>query len=115
MSLSSDLDKLLRELRKKQGGLKSTGAVPYKKKSKPVGYKMQNTFEKNLRGVPGGSRSRTGSMIRMIDAPNTGTKLGPEIGMLRSAHNANTTQGSYVRTRVVDERTDAQGRVEFGR
>lgn len=74
-------------------------SVPCKKKSKPVGYKMQNTFEKNLRGVPGGNLSRgiTAATIKMIAAPTTGTRIRKEgIGMLASARNANTTQGSYV-------------------
>lgn len=87
---------------------KGNGEVPSKKKSKPLPYKMQNTFEKSLRGVPGGH------WLDQATNPKTGCKVGPEIGLLRSARNANTTQGSYVTTRIVGE-TDNQGRKAFGR
>lgn len=93
--------------------------VPAKKQSKPLGYKMQNTFEKNLRGVPGGSRSRMASELRMIEAEGTGCKTRAEgIGLLRSMRNANTTSGSYVTTVVREPQgvvSDAQGRKAFGR
>jgi hypothetical protein len=119
-----DLQKKIQELQLRR--LRSTDAllrkgnaeVPNKKKSKPVGYKMQNTFEKNLRSVPGG-RGLAG-VIKMIAAPGTGTQVRKEsIGMLRSARNCNTTQGGYGRSVVVDESgrvvSDKQGRLEFGR
>ena len=93
--------------------------VPKKKDAKPLGYKLQNTFEKNLRGVPGSSRGVAASAIIEIEAARTGTRTRKEeIGLLRSARNANTTQGNYV-TSVVTEGTvvvsDAQGRKVFGR
>jgi hypothetical protein len=113
----------LRALRSRQTMLaKGNAEVPAKKKSKPVGYKMQNTFEKSLKGVPGGSFSRGAEsvIINMIAAKGTGTQVRKEgIGVLRSARNANTTQGNYTRSVVKDETdqivSDAQGRVEFGR
>jgi|SRR5687768_13486196 len=112
----------LRKLRQRTSELRSTGSVPTKKKSKPVGYKMQNTFEKSLRGVPGGSMSRgvTAATLKMIAAKGTGTKVREEeIGVLRSARNANTTQGSYITTIVTNTdgtvESDRQGRKEFGR
>lgn len=88
--------------------------VPTKKQSKPKPYKMQNTFKSNLRGVPGGS------WFAQAQNPKTGTKVRKdEIGVLRSARNCNTTQGSYIRTVVRDEdgniSSDAQGRKVFGR
>jgi len=119
------LEDKIRELQLRR--LRSTDAVvrrgnkevPAKKKSKPLGYKMQNTFERNLRGVPGGSRSRLASELRMIEAEGTGCKTRKEeIGLLRSARNANTTQGSYVTTVVREPQgvvSDAQGRKVFGR
>lgn len=112
----------LRVLRQREATLKrGNDYVPTKKKSKPLGYKMQNTFERNLRGVPGGSMSRgVGvAIMKMAQAPTTGTKTGKEIGILRSARNANTTQGSHNRSVVTDESghvvCDAQGRRVFGR
>lgn len=87
--------------------------VPRKKDSKPVSYKMQNTFERSLRGVP------AGGVVGMIAAPRTGCKVRKEpIGLLRSARNCNTTSGSYVTTVVSeDDRvvSDPQGRKAFGR
>jgi len=122
-SLKDKIQELkLRQLRARQGQLRGTGEVPCKKKSKPVGYKLQNTFEKNLKGVPGGSMSRgvTASIVKMIAAPGTGTKVRKDsIGALRSARNANTTQGSYIRTVVTNGNgrveSDSQGRKVFGR
>lgn len=107
----------LRALRSRQGELKRTGSVPSKKKSKPVGYKLQNTFDRSLQGVPGGKG--LAGIINMVESPRTGTRVRKEeIGLLRSARNANTTQGNYVTT-VVREGTrvvsDPQGRKEFGR
>jgi hypothetical protein len=95
--------------------VQSPSLVPPKKKSKPVSYKMQNTFEKNLRGIPGGR-----SLVKQADAPRTGTKVRKEgIGLLRSSRNANTTQGNYTRSVVTDEQgnvvSDAQGRKVFGK
>jgi hypothetical protein len=113
----------LRALRSRQSQLsRGNDYVPGKKKSKPLGYKLQNTFEKNLRGVPGGSMARgvTASIIKMVAAPSTGTQVRKEgIGVMRSARNANTTQGGYNRSIVRDEdgnvSSDAQGRKVFGR
>jgi hypothetical protein len=93
--------------------------VPAKKKSKPVGYKMQNTFNSNLSGLPGGSRVQAVSQLRMIEAAVTGCRTRKdEIGALRSARNSNTTQGSYIRTVVREDEvvvSDRQGRKVFGR
>lgn len=120
MSKKRDLKDKIRELQLRrlygvQVRQRTTGEVPAKKKSKPVGYKMQNTFDANLRGVPGGSRWRVGSEIRMVSADRTGCKVRKEpIGVLRSARNANTTQGSYITT-VIPGETDMQGRKVFGR
>jgi len=108
-------------LRKRVQAQRSNAVTNTKKKAKPVGYKMQNTFEKSLQGVPGGSMSKGvgPAIVKMIAAPHTGTRVRQEgIGVLRSARNANTTQGSYVRSTVHDEQgnvvSDAQGRKGFG-
>src|SRR5690349_23598292 len=70
--------------------------VPSKKKSKPLPYKMQNTFKKNLQGVP------SGGIIGMTEAKGTGTKVADSeqlkrLGVMRSAWNSNTTQGNYIK------------------
>lgn len=110
----------LRRLRQSDSQIRrGNDYVPAKKKAKPLGYKMQNTFDQNLRGVPGGALNHTASAIKMIAAPGTGTRTRrEEIGLLRSARNANTTSGSYISTvvREGDEQvSDAQGRKVFGR
>src|SRR5689334_16415808 len=70
----------------------SLAFAPSKKSAKRQG-RMQNTFEKAVRGVPGGS------WFNQAHAEETGTKTRKEaIGLLKSARNANTTQGSYGRT-----------------
>jgi hypothetical protein len=110
----------LKVLAQKQRTLKrGNDYVPNKKKSKPLGYKMQNTFAKNLQGVPGGTRIAAISDMKMIEARGTGTIVRKEgIGVLRSARNANTTQGSYFTSIVTDESgrvvSDRQGRKGFG-
>lgn len=105
----------LRVLRQRQHSLGSGGNT--KKKAKPVGYKMQNTFEKSLKGVPGGSMSRgvASSLLKQIEAPNTGTRVrDSSIGLMKSMRNANTTQGNYTTTILRDQTGDvisnAQGR-----
>ena len=104
----------LRRLASRQTELRrGNDYVPRKVDSKPLPYKMQNTFDKNLSGLPGGGR--VGSEIRMVSAARTGCKVRKEgIGLLRSARNSNTTQGSYITT-VIPGETDAQGRKVFGR
>lgn len=86
--------------------------APSKKSAKRQG-RMQNTFASNLKGVPGGG------IVGMIAAPKTGTRTRKEsIGILASARNANTTQGSYNRTVVKEQDevvSDRQGRKVFGR
>jgi len=93
----------------------SVDQIPAKKKSKPLPYKMQNTFEKSVQGMPGGK-----SIVKQIAAPKTGCRVRKDdIGLLKSARNANTTSGSYNRTIVKDETgwpvCDMQGRKVFGR
>jgi hypothetical protein len=80
----------------------STDNVPAKKKSKPLGYKMQNTFKRSVEGCPGGT-----SLVRQMDAKGTGcrTTANPP-GQMKSMRNANTTQGSYVRTELRDQTGD---------
>lgn len=74
---------------------------PVTKKDCKLGYKQQNTFERNLKGVPGGSQHQGASIVKMIAAKHTGTKTRPDtIGFLASAKNCNTTQGSYIETRL---------------
>ncbi len=97
--------------------LQSTDKVPSKRKSKPKPYKMQNTFEKSLRSVPGGvySRNRTIGLAKMVEAKTTGTRVVDKApGTMRSCRNANTTSGSYVSTVLRDQTGDvisnAQGR-----
>ena len=87
---------------------------PTKKKAKGSSQPLQNTFTRNLQGVPGGG------LVGMIAAKKTGTKVRSEsIGLLRSARNANTTQGNYITTVTEDESgrvvSDPQGRRVFGR
>jgi hypothetical protein len=95
------------------------GLVPSKGQIKYSGRATVSTFEQSLRGVPGTSRNKYTSMVQEIAAPHTGTRTRKEgIGVLRSARNANTTQGSYIRTEVRENGqlvSDAQGRKEFGR
>lgn len=109
----------LRLLRQRQQQLGTGGNT--KKKAKPVGYKLQNTFEKNLKGVPGGSMSRgvTSSLLKQMEARTTGTRVASEeqlkvLGPMRSMRNANTTTGNYVTTVLRDQTGDvisnAQGR-----
>jgi hypothetical protein len=97
----------LRVLRQRQHSLGSGGNT--KKKAKPVGYKMQNTFEKSLKGVPGGSMSRgvASSLLKQMQAPNTGTKVvAAAPGLMKSMRNANTTQGHYNTTVLQDQTGD---------
>ena len=97
-------------LRKQGRALASGGNT--KKKAKPVGYKMQNTFEKSVQGVPGGSFSRGAAIphLKMVQAKHTGTRvMGKEdaarrLGLMRSMRNANTTQGGYY-TQVLQDQT----------
>jgi hypothetical protein len=111
----------LRRLRQQQGVLKrGNDVVPSKKSVKYSGKVTVSTADQNLRGVPGNSRNKYTSMVQEIAAAHTGTKTRKEgIGVLRSARNANTTQGAYVTSIVVDESDrwvgDAQGRKAFGR
>jgi hypothetical protein len=82
------------QLRRLRGVQMANKTVPPKKGTKKS-VRMQNTFEKNLRGVPGGH------WLRMAHTAETGCRTRPEnIGVLRSARNANTTQGSYIETVV---------------
>lgn len=92
---------------------RSDGVVPRKKDSKPLCYKMQNTFERNLQGVPGTSMSRSvnASLIRQMEAKGTGTKVASEeqlrrLGAMRSMRNANTTAGNYIQTVLRDQTGD---------
>lgn len=110
----------LRQAAEWDRAIRKTGEVPAKKKSKPVGYKMQNTFDANLRGLPGGSHVRVVSELRQGAADRTGCIVREEgIGVLHSARNANTTSGSYIRSVVLEADgrvvSDAQGRKVFGR
>jgi hypothetical protein len=109
----------LRLLAQRQRSLGSGGNT--KKKAKPVGYKMQNTFEKSVRGMPGGSFSRGTAIpiMKMIEAKTTGCRVAFEdqekrLGPMRSMRNANTTQGGYG-TQILKDQTgdvisNAQGR-----
>jgi hypothetical protein len=115
---TTPLEAAVRRLQQQQAMLrKGSDYVPTKKKSKPVSYKLQNTFEKNLAGVPGGSMARSvqGSLMKQISAKGTGCRVVSEApGTMRSMRNANTTQGSYNRTELRDQTGDvisnAQGR-----
>jgi hypothetical protein len=115
------LELQLRRLRQQQGILKKgNDYVPSKSRIKYSGKVTVGTADQNLRGVPGNSRNKYTSMVQEIAAAGTGTRTRKEgIGVLRSARNANTTQGNYNPTivreaggRVV---SDAQGRKVFGR
>lgn len=111
-----ELVKRFQRAKKAQSG---RGLVPSKGQIKYNGRATVSTFEQSLRGVPGTSRNKYTSMVQEIAAPHTGTKVRKEgIGVLRSARNANTTQGSYIRTEVTENGqlvSDAQGRKVFGR
>jgi hypothetical protein len=94
--------------------------VPSKSRVKYSGKATKGTADRNLVGVPGNSRNKYTSMVQEIAARGTGTKVRKEpIGVLRSARNANTTQGRYETNIVVDETgrvvSDSQGRRVFGR
>jgi hypothetical protein len=109
----------LKVLARRQAQLKrGNDYVPSKKSGKYSGKVTTSTADQNLRGVPGNSRNKYTSMVQEIAAVGTGTKTRKEsIGVLRSARNANTTQGSYLTTTVKDESgrvvSDAQGRKVF--
>lgn len=68
-------------------------AVPPKRRTK-VGYKANgNSFNRNLRGVPGGG------IMKMADAAETGTVLANSSTLARlenSPRNCNTTKGNYI-------------------
>jgi hypothetical protein len=118
--LAKQLEANLKRLRQKTANFNKNREVPTKKRSKPLGYKMQNTFQNNLKGVPGGSRIQAISIRKMVDAERTGCVVSEKtIGVMKSARNANTTTGSYNTSTVEDESyrlmSDAQGRKEFGR
>jgi hypothetical protein len=111
----------LRRLRSSQATLRrGNDVVPSKKSVKYSGRVTVPQLEQNLRGVPGNSRNKYTSMVQEINAKHTGTVVRKDaIGVLRSARNANTTQGSYIKTVVQDEdgnvSSDSQGRKVFGR
>jgi hypothetical protein len=89
---------------------------PTKKKAKGRVPKMQDTFARNLAGIPGGKGGI--GYLKMCGAAKTGAVTRKtDIGLLRSAFNANTTQGSQVTCRVEDETgqvvSNAQGRVAW--
>lgn len=116
--LEKEIARLTRLMRRGQDPIKDR-LVPRKADSKPVGYKMQNTFEENLKGVPGSSMYRNAhvSLVQQIQAKTTGTRVvKPEDvpGWMKSMRNCNTTQGSYNQTILTDQLgdtvSDAQGR-----
>jgi len=118
MPKNTKLDLVVAKWQKK---VRSQKERPITKKDCKTGYKLQNTFDRNLRGVPGGrmdsTGSRAGATVKMISAKGTGTKTVPNEkvpGLTKSARNSNTTQGSYVTTILRDQTTDvisnAQGR-----
>lgn len=72
--------------------------VPAKGRTKKK-IKQQNTFQRNLQGVPGGSRGgfRLTYVVlqKMVEAEDTGTRLasdGEIVRLVRSASNAHTTR-----------------------
>lgn len=118
-ALQREIARLSKLVRRGPGGSIKDRLVPRKADSKPVGYKMQNTFEENLKGVPGTSMSRgvTFSLVQQIQAKTTGTRVvKPEDvpGWMKSMRNCNTTQGSYNQTILTDQLgdtvSDVQGR-----
>jgi hypothetical protein len=73
----------------------STDQVPSKKSTKKHG-KMQNTFDRSMRGCPGGG------IAKMAWAAETGCRTTNKVlSAAESMRNANTTQGSYISTKVV--------------
>lgn len=74
--------------------------IPPKKHTRLPG-KMQNTFQENLRGVPGAGY-KVGTYWwyqKMIEAEDTGCRVATaeqERRLEHSATNSNTTQGNYV-------------------
>jgi hypothetical protein len=78
----------------------STSFAPPKKQTK-LPAKLQNTFLKNLQGVPGGGY-QVGSYRwyqRMVEAVETGCRVATaqqEQNLERSAQNCNTTRENYI-------------------
>jgi len=77
------------------------GNIPRKKDTKGSTEKLQNTFLKNLAGVPGGGY-KVGTYWwyqAMVEAETTGCRVATpeqEQKLERSAQNAYTTKGNYI-------------------
>jgi hypothetical protein len=90
------LDSLVNEIRREMQG----HFVPPKRKTKLPGKVTPNSFNQNLRGVPGNSRARgiVGIML-MADASETGTLLATEATKSRlkfSSQHCDTTRSNYL-------------------
>lgn len=74
-------------------------AIPPKRRTKLSGKVTPNSFNQNLKGVPGGGRFGWSWAVlqKMADHPETGTRLATGKEKLdRSAENSFTTKGNYI-------------------
>lgn len=89
--------------RRIKGILKSMtqSGIPSKRHTKLPGKVTPNSFNQNLKGVPGSGRFgwTWSALQKMADHPETGTKLatpGQEERLTRSTENGYTTKGNYI-------------------
>jgi hypothetical protein len=76
-------------------------SIPPKRRTKLAGKSSPNSFNQNLKGVPGSGRyGWTWSAIqKMVDHPETGTRTASEGEKQRlkyTAQNSYTTKGNYI-------------------
>lgn len=104
--LKAEIERMKKQARKDQqlvSGLSmvtremQTHAVPAKKRTKGK-RAHENTFDQQLRGVPGG-RGGIG-FLKMCEAEHTGTKTmshedQKRLGLIKSAQNSNTTSTQH--------------------
>jgi hypothetical protein len=76
-------------------------SIPPKRRTKTSGKATPNSFDQNLKGVPGGGRYGFSWAVlqRMADHPDTGTRIASleqEIRLKLSEENSYTTRGNYI-------------------
>lgn len=76
-------------------------SIPPKRRTKLSGKTSPNSFNQNLKGVPGGGRFGWSWAVlqKMADAPETGCKLATpaqEVKLEKSPDNSFTTKGNYI-------------------
>jgi len=93
------LDSLVKEIRREM----ESHFCPPKKHTKLSGKISPNSFNQNLKGVPGGpmnTRGRIiGAIMKMSEAEETGTLLASKTVLARlhlSGHHCDTTRSNYL-------------------